>query len=94
MAPTLRCHMPGTGRALLTAHTDAEFHHPPTELNGWLPLTTCYDTNTLWLELARGLALRYELQPFHTCCTRDRRYIMRIPDLVVDFHASKGNSSG
>lgn len=52
--PTLRCHLPGTGRPLLTVHSDSEYHHPPTEINCWLPLTPTAGSNTLWTESSPG----------------------------------------
>ena len=51
--PTFRIHLPanvGVG----TIHTDADYNHPAGEVNFWVPLTRAWDTNTLWIERARG----------------------------------------
>lgn len=70
--PSIRCHLPGTARPLLTLHCDAEYHHPPSELNFWLPLTSTFGANTLWTESApcrgdfRPLELEYgQLHAFY-----------------------------
>lgn len=52
--PTFRCHTPGTGKSLGSQHTDAQYHHQPAEVNFWLPVTSCYGTNSLWSESEVG----------------------------------------
>jgi len=37
-------------------HCDADYHHPPSELNWWLPLTQVSGNNTLHCESSPGLA--------------------------------------
>jgi hypothetical protein len=54
--PTFRCHMPGTGRPLTLKHTDASYHHQPTECNIWLPVTPVAGNNSLFVESAPGRA--------------------------------------
>lgn len=41
-------------------HCDADYHHPPAEVNWWLPLTPVWDSNTLYIESAPG---RADFQP-------------------------------
>ena len=52
--PNVRVHLPGTGHHLTQRHCDADYHHQPLELNFWIPLTSCSDSNTLWVESAPG----------------------------------------
>ena len=49
--PTLRIHFVGNW-ATPEFHTDAEegYNHPSGEINFFLPLVSCYDTNALWVE--------------------------------------------
>ena len=35
-------------------HCDADYHHPPAEVNWWLPLTTVFGSNTLHTESEPG----------------------------------------
>ena len=37
-------------------HCDADYHHPPAEVNWWLPLTPVHGTNSLYIETRPGLA--------------------------------------
>lgn len=47
--PTLRVNVPNeVGTVAL--HDDREYHHQPSEINFWLPLTTCFGNNSLWVE--------------------------------------------
>lgn len=48
-APTLRVYFPSE-IASVFLHCDKEYHHQPSEINFWLPLTCVLDNNTLWLE--------------------------------------------
>ncbi|GIF47616.1 hypothetical protein DFJ67_7087 [Asanoa ferruginea] len=48
--PTFRVHLPGNV-AVGEFHRDADYHHPPGELNYWLPLTPAWDSNTVWIEV-------------------------------------------
>ena len=52
--PTVRCHLPGTGRPLIRKHNDAEYFHQPNEMNVWLPVTKTFGSNTLWSESSPG----------------------------------------
>jgi hypothetical protein len=47
--PTFRVHLPGNV-AVGEFHTDAQYHHPPGEINYWLPLTPAADTASVWIE--------------------------------------------
>lgn len=51
--PTFRVQNVGA-RAVRRFHTDLEYNHRPGTLNYWLPLTTCWDTNTIWLETSEN----------------------------------------
>ena len=54
-APTLRCYIPGDATAMGVFHTDEEYHHQPSELNLWMPLSDqVHGTNTLHVESAPG----------------------------------------
>ena len=59
--PTLRVHLPGTGKPLIRKHNDAEYFHQPNEINVWLPLTRTFGSNTLWAESVPG---RGDFHPF------------------------------
>lgn len=48
--PCFRCHLPGTGYNLVKKHCDADYFHSPNEINFWVPCTTCFDSNTLFVE--------------------------------------------
>merc|ERR1711988_613012 len=51
--PTFRVQVPSdepTGHL----HTDADYHHPPAEVNWWVPLTRVWGTNTLYVESEPG----------------------------------------
>jgi hypothetical protein len=48
-AVTLRVYVPQE-KPMGKLHNDCDYHHQPSELNYWLPLTTTYDTNSLWIE--------------------------------------------
>lgn len=51
--PSLRVQPPGS--IGIRKHRDAEYHHQAGEINWWLPITDCYDSNTLQLESAPDL---------------------------------------
>ena len=51
--PTFRVVLP-SGQQLGYRHCDADYHHPPAELNWWLPVTTVSDSNTLHTESLPG----------------------------------------
>jgi len=51
--PTFRVVLP-SGQQLGYRHCDADYHHPPAEINWWIPLTTVFDTNTLHTESLPG----------------------------------------
>jgi hypothetical protein len=53
--PTMRCHLPGTGKPLIRRHCDAEYFHQPNEINLWMPLTRTFDTNTLCVRRTLGI---------------------------------------
>ena len=62
--PTFRVVLP-SGQQLGYPHCDADYHHPPAEINWWLPLTAVSDSNSLHTESLPGagdfapVSLRY-----------------------------------
>ena len=48
----LRLNLPFADRTGIGMHCDAEFGHPVTELNFWVPLTDAFGSNSLWVESA------------------------------------------
>jgi len=36
-------------------HNDMDYHHQPSEINYWLPLSRVHDSNSLWVESKPGL---------------------------------------
>merc|ERR1712098_31758 len=52
--PTFRVVLP-SGQQLGYRHCDADYHHPPAEINWWIPMTTVSDTNTLHTESLPGI---------------------------------------
>ena len=65
-APTFRAYLPGTGTPMGKLHCDRDYHHQPTELNFWMPLSEhVFGTNSLFVESEPGkgdfesLDLRY-----------------------------------
>lgn len=56
-APTLRVYPPGGETAMGSFHNDEQYHHQPSELNLWMPLSLeVKGTNSLWVESSPGLA--------------------------------------
>jgi len=47
--PTLRIHLPNN-KAVGEFHKDRDYNHPIEEINVWVPITSAFNTNTLWLE--------------------------------------------
>lgn len=52
--PNLRVVLP-SGEPYGYRHCDADYHHPPSEVNWWLPLTRVSGTNSLYVESKPGL---------------------------------------
>ena len=48
-APTLRVYPPSS-LPMGKMHNDEDYHHQPSELNFWLPLSDVFGTNSLWVE--------------------------------------------
>ena len=50
--PSFRIQLPDENQAVHTWHcvSDPLHKHPKGEINIWLPLTKCYNTNTMWIE--------------------------------------------
>lgn len=48
-APTLRVYTPSTV-AMGKMHNDCDYNHQPSEINFWLPLTSVFGSNTMWVE--------------------------------------------
>lgn len=51
--PTFRCHLPDCG-APGRPHRDADYHHHPSEVNYWIPVTPVFGSNSLYVETRRG----------------------------------------
>lgn len=51
--PTFRA-VPPSNQAVGIPHCDSEYHHPPAEVNWWLPVTDVYGSNTLHTETYPG----------------------------------------
>ena len=73
-APTLRVMSParpgGPPPAVMSRlHCDMDYHHQPSELNFWLPLTPVFGGNSLWVESApgRGDFAPLEMRPGQCC---------------------------
>ena len=47
--PTFRVSMPG-GTAVREFHRDSDYNHQSGTINFWLPVTSAFDTNTVWVE--------------------------------------------
>lgn len=52
--PIFRAFLPGH-LAVGPRHRDSAYHEAPNEVNLWLPLTDCFDTNSLQVESAAGV---------------------------------------
>ena len=48
-APTLRVYTPSTV-PMGKMHNDCDYNHQPSEINFWLPLTSVFGSNTMWVE--------------------------------------------
>jgi len=51
--PTFRVHLPDDV-AVAEFHVDSDYYHQPGELNFWVPLTACWGTNSIWIEIRPG----------------------------------------
>jgi len=51
--PTFRVVLP-SGEQLGYRHCDADYHHPPAEINWWIPLTPVQNSNSLFTESLPG----------------------------------------
>jgi hypothetical protein len=73
--PTFRIQLPNNV-AVGEFHVDADYHHPPGELNYWVPLTACWGNNTVWIEKNIGSAdyAPVELLPGQLCRFDATRY--------------------
>ena len=47
--PTFRVHFPGN-KAVGEFHRDRDYNHPVEEINIWIPITSAFNTNTIWIE--------------------------------------------
>merc|ERR1711874_783156 len=43
-----------TGEQVGYRHCDADYHHPPAEINWWIPLTSVHNSNSLYTESTPG----------------------------------------
>ena len=62
-SPTLRVSLP-CSVPLGHAHVDYEYHHPPSEVNFWIPLTRVFGNNSLFAETEPGAG---DFHPFEGC---------------------------
>jgi len=53
--PTFRIHY-NNNLAVAEFHRDSNYNHPIQEVNFFLPVTDCWDTNTIWIESEDGKA--------------------------------------
>jgi hypothetical protein len=60
--PTFRVHLPGNV-AVGEVHTDAQYNHPPGEINYWLPLTPAADTASVWIQGDDGMLHAPDVEP-------------------------------
>lgn len=51
--PTFRIHL-NNNKAVGEFHRDSEYNHPLQEINMFVPMTECVDTNTIWIEKTPG----------------------------------------
>jgi hypothetical protein len=51
--PTFRVHLPNNV-AVGEFHSDGDYNHQVGEINFWLPLTRCWDSNSIWIEREIG----------------------------------------
>ena len=51
--PTFRVVLP-SGQQVGYRHCDADYHHPPAEINWWIPLTSVHHSNSLVTESLPG----------------------------------------
>ena len=51
--PTFRVVLP-SGEQVGYRHCDADYHHPPAEVNWWIPLTSVHTSNSLFTESTPG----------------------------------------
>jgi hypothetical protein len=115
-APTLRVMAPlvnddpssssSSAPSLVTCklHNDRDYHHQPSEINFWLPLTNyVFDSNSLWVESASGLGDFHPLEMKHGQITRfygnQCRHYARdnktgISRVSIDFRAVSDDSGG
>lgn len=70
--PTFRVHMPNN-LAVGEFHSDGDYSHAVGEINFWLPLTPCWNSNSIWIELGIG--------------SGDYRAISAAPGQIVVFDA-------
>ena len=51
--PTLRVHFPES-KAVGVFHRDRDYNHPIEEINIWVPITSAFKTNSIWIESKYG----------------------------------------
>ena len=67
-APSLRV-SPPSDIPVGKLHCDLDYHHQPSEINFWLPITSVWDSNTLWVESSPGLGDFHPLNLIYgQCC--------------------------
>lgn len=83
--PTFRVHLPNNV-AVGEFHSDGDYNHSVGEINFWLPLTRCWDSNSIWIEREIG--------------SGDYRPISAVPGQIVIFdgvrlrHGNMVNNTG
>lgn len=60
--PTFRVHLPGNV-AVGELHTDATYDHPPGEETFWVPLTSAFDTCSVWITDDDGVLRAPDVHP-------------------------------
>jgi hypothetical protein len=113
-APTLRVMSPlstdpsssssAPASVMSKLHNDCDYHHQPSEINFWLPLTNeVFDSNSLWVESSPGLGDFHPLELKYGQVTRfygnqcrhyasdNRTGISRVS---IDFRAVSDDSGG
>jgi len=83
--PTFRVHQPGN-LAVAAYHKDSDYAHSVYEVNFFLPLTSAFDNNTIWVESEQGKA---DYSPIKA---RDGQCVMW--DGANLMHGNKTNDTG
>jgi hypothetical protein len=83
--PTFRIHMPGN-LAVGEFHKDSDYNHQRSEVTHWMPFTSAFETNTIWIESVEDLG---DYEPYAV----NYGEILRFPASVLR-HGNKINETG